>query len=252
MSSVLLRYASPLMSFGHSGRFDNRPTAATPTVSAIQGMVAAAAGIGRGETWPDWLADLHLAMRVDHRGTVINDYHTVNQPPLRRYAGLSEKDLSKVRVLADAEGKNKPGATVVSRRGYVADATFLVAIHDPAGTVSSLLAAPVWHLYAGRKSCPLTAPFLLGRHEGSPEAAVATVPTVPHPTESQLRIGDLVERDTVVFTDPGGTPSEARHDRASGFRRHRPCRRWHTTVTVSTVASWFDVHDHLDPRGASA
>lgn len=250
MSSLIVRYAAPLMAFGHSGRFDNRPTAATPTVSAIQGMIAAAAGVGRDRAWPDWVRDLHLAIRIDHAGTVIADYHTVNQPPLRRYERLSVKDLEKVRVLADADGANKRGATVVSRRGYVADATFLLAIDDADGRAAEALTSPVWHLYAGRKSCPLTSPFVLGAVEAKPERAVATVPSAPHATEP----ADLAEvtRHAVVFTDPGGgAASEDRNDRASGFRRHRPARRWHIDVTVPVARSWFDVHDHLS-AGASA
>lgn len=247
-SCLVLRYAAPLMAFGHTGRFDDRPSAATPTVSAVQGMVAAAAGISRSEPWPQWIADLHLAVRIDHPGTLVHDYHTVNQPPLRRYLNLSDADLARVRVLADADGKRKSNTTVVSERGYVADATFLLAIGDPTGKAARSLADPIWHLYAGRKSCPLTTPFVLGRVEASPEHAVGQIPTVAHPRE-RLSTGDTAQRDALVLTEPvDPSPWEVRNDRAAGFRSHRQQPRWRVHVDVPVAADWFDVHTQLNPQ----
>lgn len=267
MSTLIVRYAAPLAAFGHTSRFDTRSTAATPTLSGVQGLVAAAAGISRTDAWPDWLSELHLAIRVDHPGHRITDYHTVNQPPARAYRWLDGQrkvapgklktgkvgaqhisysgDRGRVTVLANADGDRATFNTFVSRREYITDATFLIAIHDPNGTVEAALHAPVWAMYAGRKSCPLTEPFLLGRYDGSAESAITIVPTVPHPTETATD-RDL-ERDAVLFTEPttSTTSVEDRNDRASGFKRYRSQRRWYTSVTVPAVPDWFDVAERL-------
>jgi CRISPR system Cascade subunit CasD len=249
MSTLLLRYAAPLAAFGHSARFDDRASATTPTLSGIQGLIAAAAGIGRNSPWPEWIALLHLAIRVDHTGTRISDYHTVNQPPARPYRGLDPADLDRVRVLANADGGRASFDTFVSHRGYVADATFLVAVDDPTGEISQVLTDPTWALYAGRKSCPLTEPFVLGHTAVRPEDAIASVPTVSHPANPDLnRMQGLVAE---VFTMPDGPGTfEDRHDRATGFKAHRPQRRWQVEVAVPVVEDWFVVIDQL--RGAPA
>jgi CRISPR system Cascade subunit CasD len=58
------------------------------------------------------------------------------------------------------DGKIKPG-TVVSRRAYLCDASFLVAVQSALEAISELVQAvqaPVWPLYLGRKSCLPTCP----------------------------------------------------------------------------------------------
>lgn len=273
MSTVLIRYSTPLAAFGHTARFDRRTTAATPTVSAIQGLFAAAVGVRRDQPWPDWVADLHLAIRVDYAGELLTDYHTVNQPPARRYAWLDgerriapkalkkgkvdtkdvkyDGDRGRSRVLANADGARATFNTYVTNRVYVADATYLIAVADPSGDASRALDHPKWAIYAGRKSCPLTEPVVLGRTEDSPDRAVAVVPTVAHPTERDL--GETATRQVVQFVEPAAPDavSEDRNDRGSGFRRHRLQRRWHTEAAVPVAADWFDVVDRLKDAGVT-
>lgn len=241
MSTLVLRYAAPLMSFGHSARFDRRATATTPTVSAIQGMVAAAAGIGRAQTWPNWIASIHLAFRIERRGRMLSDYHTVNEPPARRYRHLSDRDRKRVRVLANADGGRASFENFVTHRSYVADASFLVTIEDPDRRIHEALDDPKWALYAGRKSCPLTDPFVLGRHDGTAEEALAAVPTVDRTDGVRT-----AQREAIVFLRPPSDAAvEERNDRATGFRRYRPQQRWHTTVSAPVVDNWFAVIGHL-------
>lgn len=239
MTATMIRLAAPLQAYGHTGRFNNRPTAADPSTSAVQGLVAAAAGIGRDRPYPGWLADLSMAVRVDREGQFVRDYHTVNPPDRRAYRDLTGKDSSNVRTVIGADGTRKDDP-VLSERWYVADAVFVVAIDDPDGQVQAAMADPVWHLYAGRKSCPLTEPFLLGRIDGAPMDALTRVPTVRHPDES----ADQVGRRVVAFAPhPEATRHEDRNDRSGGFKRYRRQRRWHTEVRCPAVDDWFAVVD---------
>jgi CRISPR system Cascade subunit CasD len=273
MATLLLRYSAPLAAFGHTARFDHRPSAPTPTLSGIQGLIAAAAGVGRATPWPEWIAALHLAIRVEHAGRLMTDYHTVNQPPARNYRWLDGQrkvkpralkqgkvepqhvsysgDRGRALVLANADGARASFDTFVSRRGYVADATFLIAVADPTGNIDRFLNSPTWAIYAGRKSCPLTEPLILGSTPKSPEQAVATTPTVAHPSEGDGN--QTLTRQALLFTQVAGqtqTP-EDRNDRAAGFKRYRPQRRWHTQVAVPVAVDWFSVIDDLSAGGPS-
>jgi hypothetical protein len=68
--------------------------------------------------------------------------------------------------IAEAEDKTKPGA-VLTRREYLCDASFLVALQgDPVLIEHSrnALLNPVWPIHLGRKCCPPSLP-LLGRSD---------------------------------------------------------------------------------------
>ncbi len=61
-----------------------------------------------------------------------------------------------------AEGGSKPGA-MLTRREYLCNASFLVALHGEPGLIAELEAAmraPKWVLYLGRKCCPPSRPLL--------------------------------------------------------------------------------------------
>ena len=61
-----------------------------------------------------------------------------------------------------AEGGTKPGA-MLTRREYLCDASFLVALQGEPDLIAELEAAvqaPKWTLYLGRKCCPPSRPLL--------------------------------------------------------------------------------------------
>ncbi|AXV09906.1 CRISPR-associated protein, Cas5e family (plasmid) [Euzebya pacifica] len=247
MTTILLRLAAPLMAFGTTSRFDNRATDADPSLSAVHGLLTAAAGITRDQPRPDWITHALPAIRVDRDGHTLPDYQTVNQPPLRRYRELSDHDLRKVYTVAMPDGSRKPNstktkqpATVQSRRGYLTDATFLITLPDPTGNLNEALARPRFHLYAGRKGCPVTEPFLLGTTTDDPVAALTTTPT------PRTGPDDTGERRAVLFANPAdNSRHEDRNDLPSGGRRHRTARRWHTTVTAPLTDNWFTTITHI-------
>jgi CRISPR system Cascade subunit CasD len=154
MSGLLLRLAGPLQSWGDHSTFDVRDTAPYPTRSGLLGMLAAAAGIRRGEPL-GVLTELEFTIRVDRPGMPMQDFHTVG-------GGLPNP-----LTVPTAEGKRKqPGSeTIVSRRSYLADAVFTVAVTGPESAVhltANALRRPAWASYLGRRSYPPEQPLLLG------------------------------------------------------------------------------------------
>lgn len=165
MSGLLLRLAGPLQSWGERSAFTPvRDTAPFPTRSALIGMFAAAEGIGRDQAGLDRYQDLRLTVRVDRPGVRLVDYHTAG--------GGFPKD----RTAATSGGSNK-GAAVITRRHYLSDAVFVVAVTAPDDTIQRLadaLTRPHWAPYLGRRSCVPDEPFLLRRHVDDPEEELRT------------------------------------------------------------------------------
>lgn len=238
--TLVTRIASPLMSWGAPARFTARYSAPDPTLSALQGMVAAGAGIGRHEKWPDWIARMNLAVRIERAGETLRDYHTINPADTDRYRWLSESDRKNVRTIVTAEGKTNT-APIQTERYYRTDAEYVVFWDDPTGNVTDALTEPKWALYAGRKQCVLTAPFLLGSHPAAAAIAAGDVPTVP------LREGDDTGARTVITFNPadGATSTSTRGDRGHGHGRWTPQDRWYSNVTPPVAADWFAVTDSL-------
>lgn len=149
-NTLFLRLEGPLQAWGnHESKFVVRRTAEAPTKSGVFGLLCAALGVVRGRAEAEWLprlSDLHLGVRLDVPGVRWWDYHTVG-------AGMQ---------MPTAEGKPKPGP-LLSRREYLCDASFLVALQGEPALVEELaaaLASPKWAVYLGRKSCPPTRPLL--------------------------------------------------------------------------------------------
>jgi len=138
MSTLLLRLAAPLQSWGFAGKFDTRDTAREPTKSGVIGLLAAALGRNRIDALDD-LKALRFGVRIDQPGTFLRDFHT---------ARLNEQ--------------NPP---FVTTRYYLADAVFLVGLEGEDDFLQELVRAlqnPVFPLYLGRRSCPPAGQLVLG------------------------------------------------------------------------------------------
>lgn len=151
-NTLFLRLEGPLQSWGdQQSKFVIRRTAGAPTKSGVIGMLCAALGVPRSEAAGEWLPKLgalRMGVRIDAPGVRWWDYHTVG-------AGMQMR-------IAEAEGKTKPGA-MLTRREYLCDGSFLVALQGESGLVAELevsMKAPKWTLYLGRKSCPPSRPLL--------------------------------------------------------------------------------------------
>lgn len=154
-NTLLLRLEGPLQSWGnHESKFVIRRTAEAPTKSGVMGLLCAALGISRADARRELprLNELQMAVRIDRPGVRWWDFHTVG-------AGMQ---------MPTAAGKTKPGA-MLTRREYLADASFLLALQGDPELVRELREAvshPFWPTYLGRKSCPPSLP-LVGRSDES-------------------------------------------------------------------------------------
>lgn len=149
-NTLYLRLEGPLQSWGdQQSRFVVRRTAEAPSKSGVAGILCAALGVSRYEAPKEWLPrlrELRMGVRIDAPGVRWWDYHTIG---------------ARLRMRT-AEGKSKQDA-LLTRREYLCDASFLVALQgDPAviDRLTKAVSKPVWGPYLGRKSCPPSRPLL--------------------------------------------------------------------------------------------
>lgn len=183
MKSALLRLEGPQQSWGLSSRFDERDTALEPTKSGVVGVCAAALGIQRSDVEQlRRLARLRMAVRVDRPGTLSFDYQTAGGGTFNggRY-GVRKAD-------------GGFGGTVVSRRSYLADASFLAALggedHDLVVEIDRALRNPHWPLFLGRRAFVPSTSVAAGIFDGAPESALSTVQAL---ARGQKRVRMMVE-----------------------------------------------------------
>ena len=99
MSTLLLRLAGPVQSWGIDSKFEVRRTENAPSKSGVTGLLAAALGIQRNEDISS-LNQLRLGVRTDQEGRLLKDFHTAH----------SEKN------------------SYITTRYYLSDAIFLVGL----------------------------------------------------------------------------------------------------------------------------
>lgn len=142
MTTLLLRLAGPMQSWGDSSRFTRRETRSEPTKSGVIGLLAGAQGRRRTDPIEDLLA-LRFGVRVDQVGEVGRDFHTAQQWETGRRMPLSQ-------------------------RFYLSDAVFVAGVEGPTALVTDLAAAlqaPAYPIFLGRRSFPPSRGVLLGLSE---------------------------------------------------------------------------------------
>ncbi|HFQ94139.1 MAG TPA: type I-E CRISPR-associated protein Cas5/CasD, partial [Anaerolineae bacterium] len=128
--------------------------------SGVIGLIACALGYREDDQIRPLSQKTRMGARVDAPGRLITDYHTIgggyDYPALLTAAGKPKKSSGKPH-------------TEISRRDYLCDASFLVALQLRETADAPLIAQmaralqnPVWPLYLGRKSCPPAAPVFAG------------------------------------------------------------------------------------------
>lgn len=185
--SLVLRFAAPQQSWG-STELADRNTEPLPTRSGVVGLLAAALGAERG-AWPAWIWATDIWARVDRKGDLSTDFHTVGLPSEAAQAARSRhrqavggRGAADFIVPLGNGGKwTVGGGTMVTNRQYLADAEFLVAVsHQDDSLVDTLDRAtrnPVFMTYLGRKSFAPSFPFHLGVRAGAPREILSLLPT---------------------------------------------------------------------------
>lgn len=160
MDYLVFRLYGPMASWGEIAVGEARHSAAYPSKSAITGLLAAALGIRReqDELHNQLTEGYWQAVKLLKAGQVLKDYHTAQAPDsVGKFRYRTRRDEL-------VQGKDRLG-TVLSNREYRTDAQAIVAIQGLAAMPYSLqalqqaLQSPKFHLYLGRKSCPLSAPL---------------------------------------------------------------------------------------------
>ena len=166
---LLFRLYGSMASWGEIAMGETRHTASYPSKSAIIGMIAAALGIRRDEEEKQRVLAQHYAMAVEvlTQGALLRDYHTTQAPDsVGDFWYRTRRDELLL-------GKKRIRGAIQSSREYRTDALAVVAVKALPGAPHGLhcikkhLKKPKFHLYLGRKSCPLAAPLhpqIVSRH----------------------------------------------------------------------------------------
>ena len=160
MDYLLFRLYGPMASWGEIAVGENRHTAFRPSKSAILGLLGAALGIDRldDEQQGQLATGYLMASKVVAGGQLLRDYHTTQAPDS---VGKFQYRTRRDEIIL---GRKRLG-TILSSREYRTDSLALVAITVNESANWSLrvlaehLAKPRFHLYLGRKACPLAAPL---------------------------------------------------------------------------------------------
>ena len=160
MDYLIFRLYGPMASWGEIAVGETRHTASYSGKSAIIGLLSAALGIKRDDLEKQQLMqqDYLIAVEVISQGALLKDYHTAQVPDsVGNFNYCTRRDELVI-------GKERLG-TILSSREYRTDSFSLIAIkalpaaiHD-LQSLKNFLHKPVFHLYLGRKSCPLSIPM---------------------------------------------------------------------------------------------
>lgn len=158
---LILRLDGPMQAWGTHTFEDFRPSNLYPTRSGLLGLLAACLGIERAdhEEQSRLAASVEFSVRVDSEVERPGQERPVAKP------GVKLPDFHTVMNARKVDGSvNK--FPVVSRREYLFDAAFTVAIGEREGAqytldqIAGALRRPCYTPTLGRRACPLARPLL--------------------------------------------------------------------------------------------
>lgn len=221
-NTLFLRLSGPMQSWGTGSRLQIRRTDAYPSKSGVLGMILCAMGVPRPKA-PEALGPLTalaMGVRLDRPGVMDWDYHTAG-------AGVG---IRQAKGGVKYTATTKEPETLLSRREYLLDASFLVALQGEPTVIQEARAAlenPVWPVSLGRKCCVPTEPVLagLGQCSGLKQALEGQ----PFHSDRPFAANATVELEAVIEHNPGkAPPKEARlvHDVPRTLRYPSHGARW--------------------------
>lgn len=249
-NTLFLRLAGPMQSWGTTSRFQLRRTDIYPSKSGVLGMLLCAKGIRRedSETELKRLNRLLMGVRVDRKGTLDWDYNTAGAK-----IGIRQAKDRKPKI-TQSTGEYE---TLISRRQYLYDASFLVSLQGDVETIGDLAQAldePVWPLFLGRKCCVPAEPVFAGTENfNTLTDALSSFPWRP-------KINDIDHNDSgssrmldiYIELPPGPKmPEDARivYDVPQKFAFFSYGPRWVIKKQVSVVGEEIQVSQPYASRG---
>jgi len=232
-NTVFLRLEGPLQSWGDPSKFVMRRTMDAPTKSGVIGLICCAMGLSR-EKARERLGELNalrMGVRIDRPGTRWWDYHTVG-------AGVG---------LRTAEGNVKTGAkgTLITRREYLADASFLIAMHgndELIERVAGALLNPIWPVCLGRKSCAPAVPVLVMQRQADGALKPDTA-----------QFADPLEALANRIWQPRYQPEVPRNEKGDAVKSvRRDCLIDWAAPDGPDGEVWYDVPTSFDPQAHGA
>lgn len=227
MSTLLVRLAAPLQSWGIDSRFETRRTERIPSKSGVIGLVAAALGYSRDADLTE-LCGLRFGVRVDRDGELLRDFHTAHHETNEKLA-------------------------YITYRYYIADAIFLAGLESDdtelLEKIDDALHNPVYPLFLGRRSCPPTLPLSLGLREHDLYTSLANEPwQVSEYMRGYLKRREHIETPSlrIVVDDANGGAVIRDLPLSFDVRARRYGFRRASDKGYVTLLDSFDSNDALD------
>ncbi len=191
---LILRLDGPMQAWGTHTFEDFRPSNLFPTRSGLLGLLGACLGLERNDLagQSQLAASVEFSMRVDQKRVRPGQDEPVSKPNVKLPDFHTVMDARKV----DGKANKFP---IVSRREYLFDAAFTVAVGNKPDApialakIAEALRRPLYTPSLGRRSCPLARPMLEGELEAE-DALVALAKTAP--------AGGLVYSETQASDQP--------------------------------------------------
>ncbi len=229
MSTLLLRLAAPLQSWGTDSKYEIRSTAREPSKSGVLGLIACALGISREDR--ESLAQLNtlrFGVRVDREGYLLKDYHIA-----KSYKNTGD-------YLRENEDD-----TYQTWRYYLSDAVFLAGLEadDTAqlSTIREALEHPVYPLYLGRRACPPTLPLCLGIRELSLREALRMEPWLCGNADGRLP----QKLRYILDAQDGDNITAVLQDRPVSFSRKRREYEYRIAAQINDDVQAMPEHDAM-------
>ena len=235
MSTLLLRLAAPLQSWGSESRFTERKTRHEPTKSGVIGLLAAAIGRRRTDGIED-LSKLVYGVRIDQPGSFECDFQTAHR---------MDWNATKERWEAgDRKEHNMP----LSHRYYLSDAVFIVGLEAESAILyeyADALLRPAFPPYLGRRSCPPTGKVVLQvREDAGLMQSLKETPWQASQWYRRRQHSEQVELEIVrdaLPTDSGLEHHEVLRDLPLSFSQEKRDYCWRTIVYDSVIVPNSDV-----------
>jgi CRISPR system Cascade subunit CasD len=171
---LILRLDGPMQAWGTHTFEDFRPSNSFPTRSGLLGLLGACLGIER----LDHAGLEQLAASVEFTVRADRDANKPKKKPVK----LADFHTVLAARKVDGSANKNP---VVTRREYLFDAAFTVAIGEKPGSpitldkIAEALHHPCYTPVLGRRSCPITRPLLEGEAIEASDAKVALASVIP-------------------------------------------------------------------------